>query len=174
MNMLYCDKNVSWFKIYDDKILFETSDIKNLEISHKNATQNLELPNENTENFIISKSTISIFYSEFNVVNELIFNFEFDKIIKIEFFYDNYLLILYSLNKKNSLILYNIDTFEYSDLCPFFSVTDFDVDTNSLEIFLCYFENNSSQIVKIDKDLNEYYLESILGNILKIVLKKTF
>lgn len=140
LNMIYCDKNVKWFKISDDKILFETD-------------------------------AINIFYKDFSISNEIIFNFEYENILKIDFFYESSLLILYSINQKNNLIIYNIDTFEVNELCPFFSVNDFDIDKNTFDIFFTYTENNFSQVIKIDKDLNEYYLENLSGKISKIIIK---
>lgn len=147
-------------KSYKFNVLYSEKNVKSYKVSN--------------DKILFETDTFNVFYIDFNFSNEISFIFEYEKILKIDFYFENIFCILYTKDNLNKLILYNLDTFEITELCPFFSITDFDIDKNTLDIFLCYFENNFSQIVKIDKTLTEFYLENLSGKVVKIFVKKTF
>ncbi|MFI3209469.1 MAG: hypothetical protein R3Y64_00220 [Peptostreptococcaceae bacterium] len=125
-------------------------------------------------NILFESDKIKMFSIDFDDCFDIEFSFEFDKILKIEFFDTNSLLVLFEINSTNNLLIYDINTFFENELCSFYSIIDFCIDKNTKEIFILYDENNSSLVMKIDENFDEYYLEDMSSNISNIFIKEIF
>jgi hypothetical protein len=181
------------FPYYDDnkKVIYFLSDIDNIRclclIDQRNNfdiiynfsnvvyytvsiySNNILIKDDMKNIYILNSKT-----KEFNPIN---INFEYTDILKALFYksdtFGESLLILYSMNDFNCLLIYNLKSLSYKILYDTHSINDFDIDHHSLDIFICCKSKNFCEVIKINKNIDKY--ENVLklpSNVKKIFLRK--
>lgn len=123
-----------------------------------------------------SKETLYLYYKDLNNLINLNINLEYDKILKFDFYKDefsDYILILFKINDLNYLISYDLNTLQILYLFENYYINDFIVDKITYDLFIVYQKDMYNHVSKINNFLEESVL-STSNNIKSIFLRENF